>query len=181
MSSLPAFSPSLESVQHALNVIIPWPSMVLRTKCLTGWCTDSCLSCTASAQKDLGTCLGFQPKPAQPCLDDTSVGAVAVEKSYADAGSCSADDQTKLSDAKTVGDKENACGKKALGVTGIDHDEFTSCIQSELGISAACSECYYPVAKYGFKNEVLDRLVHGQLPLMHRFRPERSWHMPWFP
>merc|ERR1712022_65009 len=29
---------------------------------------------------------------------------------------------------------------------------FTACVQSDLGISAACSECYYTVADYGFKN-----------------------------
>merc|ERR1711953_1157965 len=51
-----------------------------------------------------------------------------------------------------VGEKQDACGKKALGLTGIDHDKFTSCVQSDLGISAGCSECYYTVAQYGFKN-----------------------------
>merc|ERR1712083_220511 len=40
----------------------------------------------------------------------------------------------------------------ALGVTGINHDKFTSCVQSDLGISSGCSECYYTVADYGFKN-----------------------------
>merc|ERR1712070_1365495 len=62
------------------------------------------------------------------------------------------DDQAKLADAKTVGDKQNKCGKDALGLSGIDHDKFTSCVQSQLSISAGCSECYYTVADYGFKN-----------------------------
>merc|ERR1711918_305057 len=52
----------------------------------------------------------------------------------------------------TVGDKQDKCGKDALGLSGIDHDKFTSCAQSELSISASCSEYYYAVADYGFKN-----------------------------
>merc|ERR1712225_142252 len=70
----------------------------------------------------------------------------------ANAGACSADDQAALSDAQTVGEKQDACGKKALTLSGIDHDKFTGCVQSDLGISAGCSECYYTVAKYGFDN-----------------------------
>merc|ERR1711869_85310 len=38
------------------------------------------------------------------------------------------------------------------GLSGIDHDKFTSRAQSELSISADCAECYYAVADYGFKN-----------------------------
>jgi len=68
------------------------------------------------------------------------------------AGGCTADDQKQLADSKTVGDKQDKCGKAALGFTGIDHDKFTQCAQKELSISAACSECYYAVADYGFKN-----------------------------
>merc|ERR1711988_1150321 len=76
------------------------------------------------------------------------VSGVAV----ANAGPCSADDQANLADSKTVGEKQNKCGQSALGLTGINHDKFVSCVQSELSISAACSECYYTVADYGFKN-----------------------------
>merc|ERR1712216_990535 len=43
-------------------------------------------------------------------------------------------------------------GKKALGLSGINHDKFTSCVQSDLGISSSCAECYYATADYGFKN-----------------------------
>merc|ERR1712119_218289 len=67
-------------------------------------------------------------------------------------GACSDDDQKALADPQNVGEKQDACGKKALGFSGIDHDKFTSCVQSDLGISASCSECYYTVADYGFKN-----------------------------
>merc|ERR1719174_2621815 len=67
-------------------------------------------------------------------------------------GACSADDQAALSDPQNVGDKQDKCGKDALGLTGINHDKFTACVQSELSISASCSECYYTVADYGFKN-----------------------------
>jgi len=70
----------------------------------------------------------------------------------ASTGGCSAADQANLADAKTVGDKQDKCGKDALGLSGIDHDKFTSCAQSELSISAGCAECYYAVADYGFKN-----------------------------
>merc|ERR1712048_1000465 len=75
----------------------------------------------------------------------TLIGVVA-------AGSCTSDDQAALADPQNVGEKQDACGKKALSLSGIDHDKFTSCVQSDLGISASCSECYYATADYGFKN-----------------------------
>merc|ERR1712107_589863 len=109
--------------------------------CLLGWCKSGCLSCTQPAQDGLEGCTGFSPAVAAPCEDSLEV-----------TGACGADDQTALADAKTVGEKQDACGKKALGLSGIDHDKFTSCIQSDLGISSGCSECYYTVADYGFKN-----------------------------
>merc|ERR1711998_599190 len=68
---------------------------------------------------------------ASPCLEEVSTGA------------CSADDQANLADASTVGEKQDKCGKAALKLTGIDHDSFVSCVQSDLSISASCSECYY--------------------------------------
>merc|ERR1712004_374551 len=86
-------------------------------------------------------CTGFSPAVAAPCEDSLEV-----------TGACGADDQAALADAQNVGEKQDACGKGALSLTGIDHDKFTSCIQSDLGISASCSECYYTVADYGFKN-----------------------------
>ena len=111
-----------------------------KAACLLGWCKSGCLSCTQPAQDQLTSCTGFSPAVAEPCLESQSTGG------------CSSDDQAALSDAKTVGEKQDACGKSALGLTGIDHDKFTSCVQSELGISSSCSECYYTVAQYGFKN-----------------------------
>merc|ERR1712185_337622 len=111
-----------------------------KVACLLGWCKSGCLSCTQPAQDDLAGCTGFSPAVAAPCLESKATGA------------CSADDQTALSDAQNVGEKQDACGKKALGLSGIDHDKFTSCVQSDLSISASCSECYYTVADYGFKN-----------------------------
>merc|ERR1712014_550490 len=111
-----------------------------KAACLLGWCKSGCLSCTQPAQDGLPGCTGFSPAVAEPCLETEVTGA------------CGADDQAALADAKTVGEKQDACGKKALGLSGIDHDKFTSCIQSDLGISSGCSECYYTVAQYGFKN-----------------------------
>merc|ERR1712139_55910 len=111
-----------------------------KAACLLGWCKSGCLDCTQPAQDSLSGCTGFSPATAAPCLATKATGA------------CSADDQTALSDAQNVGEKQDACGKKALGLSGIDHDKFTSCVQSDLGITAACSECYYTVADYGFKN-----------------------------
>merc|ERR1711934_1065394 len=111
-----------------------------KAACLLGWCKSGCLSCTQPAQDDLAGCTGFQPSVASPCMETASTGA------------CSADDQANLADASTVGDKQDKCGKSALKLTGIDHDGFVGCVQSELSISASCSECYYTVADYGFKN-----------------------------
>merc|ERR1711959_77761 len=112
-----------------------------KAACLLGWCKSGCLSCTQPAQDDLPACTGFAAGKADPCNSVASKG-----------GACSADDQAALSDPQNVGDKQDACGKKALGLTGIDHDKFTSCVQSDLGISASCAECYYATADYGFKN-----------------------------
>merc|ERR1712100_164940 len=95
------------------------------------------------AQDTLSTCSGFTAAKADSCDDEVAESA---------QGACTADDQGKLADAQTVGEKQDACGKKALGLSGIDHDKFTSCVQSDLGISAPCSECYYATADYGFKN-----------------------------
>merc|ERR1712232_1321063 len=111
-----------------------------KAACLLGWCKEGCLSCTAPAQTDLPACTGIPAGSPTPCLEAASTGA------------CSADDQANLADASTVGDKQDKCGKSALKLTGIDHDGFVSCVQSELSISASCSECYYTVADYGFKN-----------------------------
>merc|ERR1712139_260806 len=113
-----------------------------KAACLLGWCKQGCLDCSTAAEPKaaLDACTGYTSGTAEPCLEATATGA------------CSADDQTALADAQTVGEKQDACGKKALGLSGIDHDKFTSCIQSDLGISSGCSECYYTVADYGFKN-----------------------------
>merc|ERR1711998_594492 len=103
-----------------------------------------CLSCTAPAQDTLGTCAGFTPAAADPCdTEDVSVSAT---------GGGNAADQANLADAKNVGDKQDACGKQALSLTGIDHDKFTSCAMSSLSISSSCAECYFATAQYGFKN-----------------------------
>merc|ERR1712054_755730 len=72
-----------------------------KAACLLGWCKSGCLSCTQPAQDDLAGCAGFTPAKADPCLETVSTGA------------CSADDQADLADAKTVGDKQDKCGKDA--------------------------------------------------------------------
>merc|ERR1712019_304025 len=118
--------------------------------CLAGWCKSGCLSCTAPAQDTLGTCAGFTPAAADPC--DTEDVSVSADVASAATGGCNAADQANLADAKNVGDKQDACGKQALGLSGIDHDKFTSCAMSSLSISSSCAECYYATAQYGFKN-----------------------------
>merc|ERR550514_2582587 len=95
-----------------------------KAACLLGWCKQGCLDCTKPAQDDLSTCAGFATGVATPCLESTVTAG------------CSADDQAALADPQNVGEKQDACGKKALGLTGINHDKFTSCVQSDLGISA---------------------------------------------
>merc|ERR1711918_208936 len=80
-----------------------------------------------------------------PCDTEDDVASAAT-------GGCNAADQANLADAKNVGDKQDACGKQALGLSGIDHDKFTSCAMSSLSISSSCAECYYATATYGFKN-----------------------------
>merc|ERR1712100_936730 len=53
------------------------------------------------------------------CLDVHANDAASFEAT----GACSADDQAALADAKTVGEKQDKCGKSALGLSGIDHDK----------------------------------------------------------
>jgi len=109
-----------------------------KAACLLGWCKSGCLTCTQSAQDALSGCTGFSPAVASPCLEST--------------GGCSSADQAALADASVVGDKQDACGKKALSLKGINHDKYVNCVEDGLGVSAGCAECYYTVADYGFKN-----------------------------
>merc|ERR1712063_237857 len=66
----------------------------------------------------------------------------------------SADDQAKIQamDDNDFGDQSNKCGKGELGLTGINHDKFNTCLTGAIGISSDCSECYAVTADYGFKN-----------------------------
>merc|ERR1711937_780166 len=91
-----------------------------------------------------------------------------------------------LADPQNVGEKKDACGKRALTLSGIDHDKFTSCAMSSLSISASCAECYFATAQYGFANckaaclllscpsaHPAPPLLLAQL-LLHRPRPSSS-------
>merc|ERR1712065_51693 len=86
-----------------------------KAACLLGWCKSGCLSCTQPAQDDLPACTGFEASKA---------------------GACSADEQAAITgmSAKDFGDKSNKCGTQALGLTGINHDKFNSCMKTEVGI-----------------------------------------------
>merc|ERR1711957_1011872 len=55
------------------------------------------------------------PAVAAPCLEST--------------GGCSSADQAALADASVVGDKQDACGKKALSLKGINHDKYVNCVE----------------------------------------------------
>merc|ERR1712072_1230137 len=114
-----------------------------KSACLLGWCKEGCLSCTQPAQDDLPACTGFAAGKADPCN--------SLESKQA---SCSADEQAAITgmSAKDFGDKSNKCGTQALGLTGINHDKFNSCMKTEVGIDTACAECYAVTADYGFKN-----------------------------
>ena len=67
---------------------------------------------------------------ASPCLESTGV-------------SCSAAQQAAIQkmDAQTFGDASNKCGTGALGLTGINHDEFNACLGTAIGISACFELC----------------------------------------
>merc|ERR1712166_828766 len=106
-----------------------------------GWCKQGCLDCTAPAQTDLATCTGFAAGSPKPCLKST-------------AGSCSADDQSKLSDSPTVGKAGSDCGLKSYNVlTGaFNHDKFNSCFTEKLSIASGCSECYATNGEFAAKN-----------------------------
>jgi len=112
-----------------------------KAACLLGWCKQGCLDCTASAQATLATCTGFPAGSPKPCLKST-------------AGSCSADDQSKLSDGATVGKAGSDCGLKAYNIlTGaFNHDKFNSCFTDKLTIASGCSECYATNGEFAAKN-----------------------------
>merc|ERR1712048_1498866 len=106
-----------------------------KAACLLGWCKQGCLDCTAPAQTDLPACTGIPAGSPTPCLENSAV-------------QCTADDQSKIQalDDDTFGDKSNKCGKSALGLSGIDHGKFNTCMGTEVGISDACGECYATTA-----------------------------------
>merc|ERR1712071_358491 len=112
-----------------------------KAACLLGWCKQGCLDCTAPAQATLATCTGFAAGSPKPCLKST-------------AGSCSADDQSKLSDSPTVGKAGSDCGLKSYNVlTGaFNHDKFNSCFTEKLSIASGCSECYATNGEFAAKN-----------------------------
>merc|ERR1712000_355910 len=112
-----------------------------KSKCLLGWCKQGCLDCTAPAQADLPKCSGIPAGTPTPCLETKAV-------------SCSSDDQAAIQamDDNAFGEQSNKCGTSALGLSGINHDKFNSCMNGAIGISTACSECYAITADYGFKN-----------------------------
>merc|ERR1712098_930193 len=95
----------------------------------------------APAQTDLPACTGIAAGSPTPCLETKGV-------------LCSSADQAAIQALgdNTFGDKSNKCGTGALGLSGINHDKFNSCMASSVGISTACSECYAVTADYGFKN-----------------------------
>jgi len=92
------------------------------------------------------------------CLDaHTEASSLAA----AVTGACTSDEQGKLADPKTVGDKANTCGTTAYNIiTGkFDHGKFNDCFTSAMSISATCSECYAATGEYGAKNCKADCLL----------------------
>merc|ERR1739848_520832 len=86
---------------------------------------------------------------------------VHTAKQLEATSACSADDQGKLGDAKTVGDQVNSCGTGAYNILtcNFNHDKFNSCFTSAMGISSGCSECYAVTGEYGAKNCKADCLL----------------------
>merc|ERR1712028_134448 len=73
-----------------------------KASCILGWCKAGCLTCTEPAQETLATCTGFTAGTADPCEEEL--------KEEVTGGACTADEQGKLGDPKTVGDQANTCG-----------------------------------------------------------------------
>jgi len=70
--------------------------------------------------------------------------------------SCSSADQAIISgmDSNDFGDKQNTCGTQSYNIfTGaFNHDKFNSCVNSAVGISTGCSDCYATTGEYAAKN-----------------------------
>ena len=58
------------------------------------------------------------------------VKIIFVVIATAEAASCSSAEQAAIQkmDAQTFGDASNKCSTSALGLTGINHDKFNSCL-----------------------------------------------------
>jgi hypothetical protein len=116
-----------------------------KVACLTSWCSQKCLDCTAAAQTDLAACTGFPAGDAKPC-----------ESADVTAGACSADEAATIQgmDANDFGDKTNDCGHKATNflTLKVDHDKFDDCLTSAVGVGKTCAECYADTADYGVAN-----------------------------
>merc|ERR1712195_413162 len=109
----------------------------------TGWCKSGCLECTTPAQASLPSCTGVSNGSLTTCMESTAV-------------SCSSADQAIITgmDSNDFGDKQNTCGTQSYNIfTGaFNHDKFNSCVNSAVGISTGCSDCYATTGEYAAKN-----------------------------
>jgi len=78
----------------------------------------------------------------------------SAEVEQVQAGACTSDEQSALSDPQNVGTKANTCGTSSYNIfTGkFNHNKFNDCFSSSIGISATCAECYAATGEYGAKN-----------------------------
>merc|ERR1712046_371263 len=100
------------------------------------------------------------PIPVSALLSKVAFSTQEVEEPLV-TGACSSDEQGKLADPQTVGDKANTCGTTAYNViTGkFDHDKFNGCFTAAMSISTTCSDCYAVTGEYGAKNCKADCLL----------------------
>merc|ERR1712071_155675 len=90
-----------------------------KADCLLGWCKSGCLSCTEPAQETLAACTGFKAGTASPCEELTATGA------------CSADEQGKLADPQTVGERPTPAAP-ALSTSSLASSTTTSSTAASL-------------------------------------------------
>jgi len=119
-----------------------------KSKCMLGWKGDSCLSCTANAQKQAIECAGVKVPSVK-----------ANNKRQLKTTGCTKDDEAAM--AKLGGGKGDngfpgqcaACGKKAYHIFGgFKADEYDQCMLKNIKISETCARCFVTVAQYGADN-----------------------------
>merc|ERR1711972_1138071 len=121
--------------------------------CLTSWCSEGCLSCTAGYNDALEQCVGRPYQPATPCNRAAPEGALVQQKDDVEA-SCTAADYAHMDGlgVQTFASQMANCGSSTLNwLFQWQPSRFIQCVE-DTGLSNSCAICYEGSGKYGYDN-----------------------------